>query len=245
MQIKGFIKNSLNEWEGQIASVVFLPYCNLRCPYCHAGHLIDDPDALDTVPRHEIYSYLKGEVGWVDGVSITGGEPTLHGEKLVQFVRELKALDVNVMLETNGTRPKWVGRLIDEGLLDAVAMDVKAPLTNEDYRRVARRPVDSEKIRSSVHRIVDSGLPHEFRTTLVPDLIGEDDLKRMAPELEGADKMALQNFQPDNCLDEELRSGTPYFPEDMDKFQKIFEPYVKRCVLRGRERGVSVAAAKA
>ena len=245
MQIKGFIKNSLNEWEGQIASVVFLPYCNLSCPYCHAGHLVTNPEELDTVPHHEIYSYLQGERGWVDGVSITGGEPTLHGEKLAQFIRELKAMDVEVMLETNGTRPQWIGRLIDEGLLDAVAMDVKAPLTRDDYRRVTRKAVAPKKIRSSIHRIIDSGLPHEFRTTLVPDLIGEDELRRLAPELEGARKVALQNFQPDNCLDEELQQATPYFPDAMDRFQQIVDPYVGRCVLRGRERGVSVAATRA
>jgi pyruvate formate lyase activating enzyme len=235
MEIKGFIENSLLEWEGKIASVVFLPFCNLRCRYCHAAHLICRPSRLESIPREQVLGYLARQEGWLDGAVITGGEPTLHGGELVELIEQIRDLSLAVMLETNGTDPRMVERLIADGLLDAIAMDVKAPLTTMDYERVAGEPVDPTTLRATIETIKSGGIEHEFRVTLVPELVGADELRRLRPELEGAQKVALQNFQPDHCLDPDLRGVVPYDADRLDEFERIISPAVERCVVRGRD----------
>jgi len=242
MDIKGFIPTSLIEWEGKIASVLFLPNCNLRCRYCHAGQLVCHPDQVHTIPREEVFDYLRGQRDWLDGVVITGGEPTLHGEDLRELIGQVRAVPLDVMIETNGTRPEWVGRLLTEGALAAVAMDLKAPLTAADYARVTAAEVDVNDVRQSLRLIRDSGLPHEFRITLVPGLVGRDELERMAPELDGADVIALQNFKPELCLDPALHKVTPYPSEELDALAEIVRPHARRVVVRGRDAAALAAA---
>ncbi len=236
MEIKGFIENSLLEWEGKIASIVFLPGCNLRCRYCHAAHLVLQPDELETVPRPNVLDRMRQHTGWLDGVCITGGEPTLHGEELVGLVRAIRDLGLQVMLETNGTRPEIIEGLFAEDLLDAIAMDFKAPLTPEDYRRITGADVDVDDVRQSIETIKAQGIQHEFRITLVPGLIGRPELVHMAPVLNGAQQVALQNFKPDFCMSLALRDVAPYASEDLDEFVSIFEPMVERVVVRGRSQ---------
>jgi pyruvate formate lyase activating enzyme len=244
MDIKGFIPTSLIEWEGRLASVLFLPGCNLRCHYCHAGQLICNPDRLDTVPREQVFAHLRRQRNWLDGVVITGGEPTLHGEALRGLIDQIRAIPLDVMIETNGTRPEWVGRLIAEGALAAVAMDVKAPLTAIDYSRVAGVEVDVNDVRHTLCLIKDSGLPHEFRITVVPGLIGLDEIGRMAPDLDGADTIAVQNVKPALCLEPALRKVTPYAPEELDAMAEVLRPHARRVVVRGRD-AAALAASKA
>lgn len=235
MEIKGFVESSLLEWEGKIASVVFLPGCNLRCHYCHAAHLIIHPERLESIPRRQVLDYMGRQTGWLDGVVITGGEPTLHGEELLDLITDIKSFPLDVMVETNGTRPEWITRLIEGGFIEAVAMDFKAPLTPEDYERVCGAEVNLDDIRRSINIVKQSALPYEFRVTLVPGLVGQDELERMLPDLEGARQIALQNFKPDHCLSEQLRRVTPYSPEQLDLFERIVAPVTDRCVVRGRD----------
>lgn len=241
MEIKGFIENSMLEWEGRLCCVLFLPRCNLRCRYCHAGHLLE-PDGLESIPRGQVLSYMRSQKGWLDGATITGGEPTLHGEELLDLIGDISEAGLEVMVETNGTRPEWVERLVGEGWVQAMTMDLKAPLTPEAYRRVSTRDVDVTAVRRSVKLILAAGLPHEFRITVVPGLVGPAEVEAIAPELEGARMVALQNFQPDNCLDPALREVEPYRPEQMDAMGEVLKAAAERVVLRGRERGVIRAA---
>jgi len=239
MEIKGFIENSLLEWEGRLACVVFVAGCNLRCRYCHAGYLLEGR-MIETVPTEQVLDYLRRQHGWIDGLVVTGGEPTLQGQDLLDFITQVRSLGVDVMVETNGTRPDWVDRLIGEKWIQAISMDLKAPLTGERYRPVTGRDVDVADLRRSVRRIIDSGIEHEFRITVVPGLIGRDELAAMAPELEGACRVALQNFQPSHCLDPALRSVEPYMPEEMDELGRILDPVARKVVVRGRERALAV-----
>ena len=236
MEIKGFIENSLNEWDGQIASVIFLPGCNLRCKYCHAAHLIINPEQLETIPTEQVMDGLRRQKGWVDGVAITGGEPTLHEEELLDLIRTIRSLPMKVMVETNGTRPQWVGRLLSDGLLDAISMDVKAPLTSEDYERVTGKPIEPDLIRASIRHIIESGVAHEFRITVVPGLVDAEDVLRMAPALAKAARVAIQNFKPELCLNPKLRKVRPYTPDQLDAFRGLFEGLARECVVRGRQR---------
>jgi pyruvate formate lyase activating enzyme len=242
MQIKGFIKNSLLEWEGRLAAVLFLPGCNMRCRYCHAGHLILAPDELESVPQEVVFEALREQVGWIDGVAITGGEPTLHGGELVALIDDVRALGFQVMLETNGTRPEVLGVLLRDGKLDAVTMDVKAPLLLGAYRKVSPTDVEMEDLRASIALIMQSGVEHEFRITVVPGLVDEDELRLIGPELDGACCIALQNFRPELSLDPDLRDVPSFGPEQMDALAEILQPYAKKIVVRGRDNAVLATA---
>ena len=235
MEIKGFIESSLIEWEGNLSSVIFLPFCNLRCRYCHASALVLRSDELDTVPLKHVLRHLKGQKGWLDGVVITGGEPTLHKEDLLDLITAIRELPLKVMVETNGTMPAMIERMISSRYLDAIAMDIKAPLESAAYKNVTGKAIPPDVIRASIRHVIDSGLPHEFRITVVPGLLEEEELAKMAPELEGSDAVAIQNFKPDTCLDKRLTDLTPHLPEQMDAFRDIVSPYTKNCIVRGRE----------
>ncbi|MFO7957627.1 MAG: anaerobic ribonucleoside-triphosphate reductase activating protein [Candidatus Brocadiia bacterium] len=240
MLIKGFMKSSLLEWEGMLSSVLFLPRCNLRCRYCHAGDLVLHPDRLDTIPFAAVERHLRENAGWIDGVAITGGEPTLHGEELLELCGKLKDLSVQVMVETNGTRPEWVGRLLEGRLVDAMSMDVKAPLSPEAYARVAGREVDVDDLRRSIDLIGAADLTYyEFRTTLVPGLVGPAELESILSALEGSRRIALQNFRPTDCLDPELHSVEPFSPEQMDELGEQAAPYCEEVVVRGRDHALT------
>jgi len=238
VEIKGFIENSLLEWEGRLSCVIFLPRCNLRCRYCHAVHLLD-PKNLESIPREQVFACIKRHKGWLDGAVITGGEPTLHGEELLELISQIRALGLQVMVETNGTRPEWVKRLVGEGHVQAISMDVKAPVEAEDYARVTGCKVPIEDIRASIATILSGGVPHEFRITVVPGLVGLEEVRRIAPALASAQTIALQNFQPEHCLDESLRAVQPYLPEEMDAMREALRAAAQRVVVRGRERGVA------
>ncbi len=240
MEIKGFIQNSLLEWEGRICSVLFLPCCNLRCRYCHANHLVFQPERLERVPREQIFAYLAHQKGWIDGVVITGGEPTLHGDALIELVQQLRELSLDVMVETNGTQPDIVRQLVEGRLLDAIAMDTKAPLNPDDYERVCGTRVNTDRVRDSLQVIKGSGIEHEFRITLVPGLVGADELRAMAPDLHGAHRVALQNFMPDHCLDSALYGRLPYCADELDEFERILKPFAQRIVVRGRDHASRV-----
>ena len=242
MEIKGFVENSLIEWEGKISCVIFLPLCNLRCRYCHAAHLLN-PVHLESVPLDQVRDCMRRHKGWLDGAVLTGGEPTLHGEELLDLIRDIRATGLQVMVETNGTRPEWVRRLISEKWIDAVSMDVKAPFDAESYRAVTGRPVEIADLRSSIECIIGSGIPHEFRITVVPGLVGPQEVELIAPELRGAEVVALQNFKPDFCLDAALRKVRPFAPEEMDSLAGILSGVAKKVVVRGRERALSCARA--
>jgi pyruvate formate lyase activating enzyme len=237
MEIRGFIENSLLEWEGRLSCVVFVPGCNLRCRFCHAGHLLG-PTCLESIAETQILRYMQRQAGWLDGVVITGGEPTLHEQDLIDFTGRVHEVGLEVMVETNGTRPRWVRRLIAGSHADAISMDVKAPLTPEDYTRVADAEVDIEALHTSIPTIIESGIPHEFRITVVPGLIGQEEVRLIAPSLEGAQHIAVQNFQAEHTLDKSLASTLPYRPEQMDQIAEELDPTGARITIRGRDRGL-------
>lgn len=232
MQIKGFIENSLIEWEGMISSIIFLSGCNFRCPYCHSPHLVNPTEDLETIPLEAVISHLKKKRGWVDGVVVSGGEPTLHSG-LKGLLRELKALGLKVKLDTNGTNPDLLEELIKDGLLDCVAMDIKAPLEDKNYRKVAGAACSVQDLRRSIKVIIESGLEHEFRTTVCPSYLGEKEIKDIARALQGAKRYVLQSFRPTNCLDPSMLEVTAYPPDKLRRFREVANAHVKGCHVRG------------
>ncbi len=232
--IKGFIENSLIEWEGKIVSIIFLPTCNLRCPYCHAPHLVQTPNELESIPVDAVIGRIRQNVGWVDGVVVTGGEPTAH-KHLDGFLALLKDAGVQVRLDTNGTNPGILKDFISRRLLDCVAMDIKAPLQQGKYEMVAGVPCNVEDIRESIRIIMDSGIEYEFRTTVCPSQLDGDDIEEIGRTIEGAGRYILQSFRPNHCLDAEMLNIEPYPPETMRSFAVNAGKYVGYCCVRGEE----------
>ena len=150
--IRGFIESTLLDWEGKVAAVVFLPGCNFRCGYCHARHLVEPMPSDEAIPLEAVLVSFRRQRGWLDGVVISGGEPTLH-PGLLDFIRQFRAKGIAVKLDTNGSRPDVLERLLALGVLDYVAMDVKAPLDGK-YAEVARAPVDLDAIRRSIELLI-------------------------------------------------------------------------------------------
>jgi len=237
--IKGYIPNTLLDWEGKLAAVVFLPGCNFRCGYCHARHLVEPMPSDEFIPVEAILLSIKRQRGWVDGVVISGGEPTLHPE-LLELIRLFRGQDVGVKLDTNGSRPEVLERLFKEGVLDYVAMDLKAPL-DERYSEVAGTEVDLNAVRQSIALLMSSDVPYEFRTTVCPSQLSEAEIEQLAIAVHGARALYLQPFRPVNCLNRSFETIKPYNPDRMRELCNLAARYVQRCAVRG-DQASEVAA---
>ncbi|MCX7831768.1 MAG: anaerobic ribonucleoside-triphosphate reductase activating protein [Actinobacteria bacterium] len=197
------------DWPGKLASTVFLAGCNFRCPYCHNFELVIDHEKYEDIDVDNLVSYLVSRKLWVEHIVVTGGEPTIS-PGISGFLKMLKESGLKVKLDTNGSRPKVLKKLINDGLVDFIAMDIKGPI--EKYPEIVRAPVDLEAIYESIKTIIMSdGLEYEFRLTFVPGLLNVDDVVATAKKLKeiGAEKLVIQQFQNSSTLDESLRTRSP------------------------------------
>jgi pyruvate formate lyase activating enzyme len=239
LDIKGFIPNTMLDWEGMLASTIFLPRCNYRCPFCQNTELVLHPERLQSVPLSAITSYIAERTGWVEGVCITGGEPCLS-EDLPELCIALKAEGVLVKLDTNGSFPEMLERLITRGIIDYVALDVKAPLEPGPYQ--AATGVDDPDLLPRVMRSIEivrtSELEHEFRTTVVPQMHGPEEVERIARYLEGEGRFVLQQFNPGDTLDPQFSSRRRISEEDMDSMTQRARAFIPDVVMRGAPVGI-------
>ena len=211
-EIKGFLETSFVDWPGKICSVLFLSYCNFRCPYCHNHPLIFHPDQYRSIPIEDILSNLRSYEDWIDGVCLTGGEPTLHVD-LPLLIKEIKREGFLVKLDTNGSNPQVLENLIETRQIDFVSMDVKAPLDPFSYRRSAGLPIDLSLILRSIEILKREEVEYEFRMTVVPRLHKEEDIRSLGSQLRVGRRLVLQNFNPENPLDPSLKKTLPYDPQ--------------------------------
>jgi pyruvate formate lyase activating enzyme len=195
MEIKGFIEASFVDWEGKLCSVLFLSGCNFRCPFCHNVNLVLEPEKLDTIPLEYLKEKLNAQKDWIDGVCITGGEPTTHKD-LLKLCSTLKNMGFLIKLDTNGTNPEILKELIDQRLVDYIAMDIKAPLEEKKYSKATgiKIATNLNKIKQSIELLKKSNTSYELRTTVVPSLHTEDDIKQICYSLKGCKKFFLQKF---------------------------------------------------
>jgi pyruvate formate lyase activating enzyme len=198
MTIHGFQKMTLLDYPGKVACTLFTAACNFRCPFCHNAGLVTKIDTAERIDEEEIFSYLKKRQGILDGVCITGGEPTLQKD-LPEFIRAIRALGYDVKLDTNGTSPDLLKALIDEGLVDYVAMDVKnAP---EKYPlTVGLADYDITPIQRSIDLLLEGRVDYEFRTTVVAEYHTPEDIASIARWIEGAPRYFLQPFVDSGTL---------------------------------------------
>ena len=197
MNIGGLHTFSLSDFPEHPAAVVFCQGCNFRCPFCHNGHLLDFHQTDACLATREVLDFLATRQGQLQGVVISGGEPTLQGD-LAGFMEEIKAMGYGLKLDTNGSQPAGIETLLSRNLGDFIAMDIKAPLAR--YDELCGRQVDTTAIRRSVEIIAKSGVEHLFRTTWVEPLLGSDDLAAIKAELPDADRHIVQPFNPRTTL---------------------------------------------
>jgi pyruvate formate lyase activating enzyme len=230
VKIKGLEKFSPKDFPGYISSTVFLGGCNFRCPFCHNSDLVLRPEILPTFPLNYFLSFLDSRKGWLEGVCITGGEPLLHDD-LETLLILIKDRNLLVKIDTNGSFPSRLEDLIQKKVVDHIAMDIKAPLAR--YQEVTRAAVNEEDIVRSVDIIKNSGLGYVFRTTLVPGLVGPEDIKQICQMLNGAKIFQLQQFVAQNTLDSHYLQKKPYRREEVQGLAKIAEPYFSEVRIEG------------
>lgn len=193
MKISGLLKFSMIDFPGSISAIVFTQGCNLRCAYCHNPELIPPAQNEEyALTEEEVLEYLQRRKNSLDGVVITGGEPTLQKD-LPAFASKLKAMGYMVKLDTNGTNPDMVKNLIDNKLVDFIAMDIKAPF--EKYRQVCG-PADTQKVKQTMDIILSSGINYQFRTTYDKEVLNDNDIEAIKAMLPDVSRFKVQECLP-------------------------------------------------
>ncbi|NIA12694.1 MAG: anaerobic ribonucleoside-triphosphate reductase activating protein [Nitrospiraceae bacterium] len=230
MKIAAIENQSLADYPGRMAAVIFTPGCNWNCFYCHNRSLAKDGPIQSWLDENSILDWLEQRRGWLDAVVITGGEPTLQ-PGLADFIRAVRAKGFLVKLDTNGTRPEVLRLLLRQRLLNYVAMDVKAPM--DKYEAICGVRIDHALVNESIDLLLSSGLEYEFRTTVVPQL-SYDDVLAIARRIRGARRYVLQQYRrPDTDLSD-VRLGTPpHTPSWPHEFMGELSTIVARCETRG------------
>jgi len=203
MKIGGLNKFSLSDYPGKTAAVIFTQGCNFRCPWCHNGSLIStDAAASSLIPEQEVLEFLEDRSNQLDGVVISGGEPTIQPD-LSEFIHRIKDTGFPLKLDTNGSKPKVLQMLLKKKLIDFIAMDIKAPLDIYDRLTGVKTPV--HLIRESIKLIAASGIAHEFRTTVVNPLLSPMDLSAIKKLVPAGSKHCFQKFCPEHAFNSGFR----------------------------------------
>jgi len=232
MLIGGLEKSTLIDYPGKVAATVFTIGCNFRCAFCHNPELVD-PEKIKKQPQiteEAFFKFLKSRKGLLQGVCITGGEPTVQSD-LVDFVNKIKQDGFLVKLDTNGSHPKILAKLLEKKLLDFIAMDIKS--SEDKYSEIINKKIDLENISKSIGLIRSSSLDYELRTTVVPDLIDENEVKKIGEWLKGSKLFVLQQFRPNKTLDQSCQKVRPYPDKRLKQMAKIAEPYFDKIKIRG------------
>ncbi|MBC7266303.1 MAG: anaerobic ribonucleoside-triphosphate reductase activating protein [Coriobacteriia bacterium] len=218
---------SMLDWPGRVAATAFISGCPFRCAYCH------NPDLIAARPHGEeadaLIEHLVSRRGWIDGVVITGGEPTSDPE-LVPLLETLNDIGIPVKLDTNGSRPETLARVLENGLVQMVALDVKT--VPERYDALTGWPGSARAIDESIQVVLDSGVDHEFRTTAWPGALTVDDFPRIARRLERGRRYVIQQFRPEQTLRPEAADVLPFSPDTLRSIAALCNEHIPT-VVRG------------
>jgi pyruvate formate lyase activating enzyme len=224
MKFSGLRKTSLIDFPDKVASVLFTPGCNIRCPYCYNWRIVADPKP-PFLNENNALQILRERRKYVDAVVVTGGEPSIHRE-LPKFLKKLKELGFYVKLDTNGLYFNVIKECLP--YTDYIALDVKT--SQEKYPRLGAK--DTAGLLRTIETLRNGKLEYEFRTTVVPGIVDDEDIPKIGEMVKGAKIYALQQFIPDDPLDTSLKNVKPYPPEKINFFAKALEEYVEKVVLR-------------
>ncbi len=251
MKIGGLEKFSLIDYPDHVAAVVFTVGCTFRCPFCYNPALINpmlvpkygksenrslsdqnfEQGQFSLIEEDGLFHFLETRVGKLDGVVVTGGEPTMHSD-LPAFLLKIKNLGFHVKLDTNGSNPEMLKKVLSEKLVDYLAMDIKSDKSG--YEKSVGLNVDFGKIEESVKIIKESGLPYEFRTTCVPGFIDGNAVIEMGKMIQGAMAWYLQRFKSDSeMLDHSLENKNSFTDDEMGELTSFGKKFVENCQFRG------------
>ncbi|NLL00085.1 MAG: anaerobic ribonucleoside-triphosphate reductase activating protein [Clostridiales bacterium] len=229
MNIHGFNKSTLLDYPKHLAATLFVGSCNMRCPFCHNASLVLRPSSQPIITEEEILAYLTKRKNILEGVCITGGEPSLYPE-LPIFISKIKNLGFKVKLDTNGTNPAMIKELIDKNQIDYVAMDIKNSL--DKYKLTAgNKDISIDKIKESVSLLLSGVVEYEFRTTIINELHTEDDIKAIGEWIKGAKAYYLQAYKDS---DDVISPGFTAPPKDaLLTYKELLSNYVEHVDIRG------------
>ncbi|AKL94284.1 anaerobic ribonucleoside-triphosphate reductase activating protein NrdG [Clostridium aceticum] len=213
MKILGMEKSSFIDYPNKVATVCFTPGCNFRCGYCHNSYMVKEEG--EEISQEEVFAFLRKRKKFIDAVCISGGEPTLQ-KGLYAFILKIKQEGFYVKLDTNGTSPDTIALLLQNKLLDYIAMDIKAPF--DRYEFVARTKVDIEAIKKSITIIKNSTIDYEFRTTVCKELHSKEDILEIAAYLKGSKAYFIQNFRDGETV---LIGKNQFHPQDIKVLEEI------------------------
>ena len=229
MKIGGLQKVSLIDYPGLICATIFLQGCNFKCSYCHNPELVDTRLFQPCIKESEVLDFLNTRKEKLDAVTVTGGEPTIQDD-LAPFIKQIKKMKFAVKLDTNGSQPQVIKTLLDEKLIDFIAMDIKAPLAK--YNSIVRVPVNSDSIKESIKLILKAKIPHEFRTTIVESQLEEKDIQQIAKLISGAKSYVLQKFMPVKVLEKKFLKEKSYTDEKFQEIKKHLENKIHSVMVR-------------
>jgi pyruvate formate lyase activating enzyme len=230
MEIKGIQKTSLVDYPGRLSAVVFFGGCNFLCGFCHNKHLVRDSSKLESIPASVILQLLKERSSLMDAVVITGGEPTLSKE-IDSFLKKIKEISLLIKIDTNGSNPKTIKKLLDNSLIDYVAIDIKT--SPEKYKLASGVNINFDTIKETIEIVRESGIEYELRTTCVPAFVTLDDFKKIKEAIGWVKKYYLQQFVNKSTLDPALQECKPYPYPLLYEIKEFVKSFADVCEIRG------------
>jgi len=228
MNIGGLQKVSFVDYPGHICATLFLQGCNFRCPYCHNPELVNPELFQRPIPEEDLWAFLRNRVGKLDGVTITGGEPTVHKD-LPDVMRRIQSMGLLVKLDTNGSHPEMLEQIIGLRCVDYIAMDLKAPLAR--YPELTGAAVDLAAIQRSIGLIMGSSIAYEFRTTVMRSLLAPEDILAIGCMIAGCRRYALQRFVPSKHVEAGFHADA-YAPQELEALRGELLKNVEECIIR-------------
>lgn len=229
MKIGAIQKTSLIEFPGLISCIVFTQGCNFRCHYCHNPELVLPEKFGDIIPEEEFFHFLDRRKKYIEGVCITGGEPSIQPD-IIDFIKKIKERKFKVKFDTNGSIPEIIEILLKENLVDYLSLDIKGPF--EKYQIITNVNVDIVKIKKSIDLVKNSKIEYEFRTTVVKNQLEISDFEKIGEIIKGTKKYYLQKFIPSKLVNPEFMKEKTYDENELKEIKEIMEKYVEFCDIR-------------
>jgi pyruvate formate lyase activating enzyme len=227
MKILGIIKASFIDYPKKASTVLFIGGCNFRCPYCHNPELVNEQG--EELKQSEVLEFLQKRKKYIDGVVISGGEPTIHPE-LISLIEEIKKLGYAIKLDTNGSNPEVIRMLINDRQIDYIAMDIKGPIS--EYAKISNSEINLKDIEASINLIKNSDIDYEFRTTICKELLSKDQIVEIGKFINGAKRYALQAYNLKGKILDDSRSFTCYNKKEMEEIRDLVSPFIEEVLIR-------------
>lgn len=230
MHIAGFKRSSLNEWDGHISSIIWTAGCNWKCAYCHASHLIKEPEKIENIEENTVFDYINSKDGWIDGLCISGGEPTIQPD-LFDFIKRAKnKTNVDIKLETNGSNPSVIKTLLSNNLLKCLCLDLKqlpSKLLNLNGQNGG-----IYEVLESFNVAFGSEIEVEFHTTLCPKYIDKQSIEEMGKFLHGSGVWVLQQYKKSDVLYPDVVGGETYTDDEVNSLYECAKSHHKNVILK-------------